>query len=120
MSITCSSAEEQIGWLVPRGCRIMAQQLAGETGSQSYGEDGRAFGVEVDGIRLVIVGGQHGRVQWNKRFYTGASRSKGHFVDRILGSGSGRNEDDEFRAVGFAHTTRSEERRVGKECRCGW
>ena len=55
----------------------MAQQLAGETGSQSYGEDGRAFGVEVDGIRLVIVGGQHGRVQWNKRFYTGASRSKG-------------------------------------------
>jgi len=48
----------------------VSQQLPGEVRCQSHGEDFRSFRGEVDLIRLIIIGGEHGRIHGNQRFHT--------------------------------------------------
>ena len=75
--------------------------MQGEVGSQRHGEDGGALGVEVDGIRLVIVSRQNGRVHGDQSFHASPSRGQGHFMDCVRRPWSGRDEDDQFRAIGL-------------------
>src|SRR5207302_7689320 len=97
-------------------------KLTGKVGGKRGSENGRAFRVEVDSIRLVIVSRQHGGVYRDQRFHASSSRSQRHFVNGILRRRSRRHENDEFRAVGCTQAAEALQAGIcnGVEFRLRW